>query len=125
MATPNLISFSSNSELLRLQEHSSVSSTTNGDQIQAFLKQTNLDRPGSVSSVSLQLLSTAIGVLFCCIGGSAWCTFVLFRRLQDHIRINTDIYELAVADCPTSSPGRADGAGIPLVSHSPVLPSAG
>jgi hypothetical protein len=73
------------SELLRLQERIKVSSIINGDQIQALLKQTNLDIPGPVSSVSLQLLSTAMGFLFCCIGGSVLYTFVLAFHLQNHI----------------------------------------
>jgi hypothetical protein len=88
----------------------------NGDQIQALLKQTNLDIPGPFSSVSLQLLSTAMGFLFFCIGGSVLYTFVLAFRLQNHIRINTNIYELAYADRRTSS-HQPDGADLPFLSH--------
>ena len=115
------------SQLLRLQEQISVSSTMNGDQIQALLRSHKLDLPSPSSSVFLHLLATATGFLFCCIGGAAWCIFVLFRRLQDHIRLNTDIYELTYSDRRTLFPGRQDntGAGLPLVSSSHVSPSAG
>ena len=81
------------SELLQLQEKTSISSTMNGDQIHILLNHMKNEQPANHPFASTYLLSTAIVILFCCFGGISWHTIVLHRQLRRHLNFNIRLYE--------------------------------
>ena len=81
------------SELLQLQEQTSISSTLNGDQIHILLNNMKNEQPANHPFASTYLLSTAIVILFCCFGGISWYTLVLHRQLRRPLDFNIGLYE--------------------------------
>jgi hypothetical protein len=81
------------SELLQLQEKTSIFSTMNVDQIHILLNNMKNEQPANHPFASTYLLSTAIVILFCCFGGISWYTLVLHRQLRRHLDFNIGLYE--------------------------------
>ena len=80
------------SELLPLQEQTSISSTMKSDQIHMLLNNMKKDQPANHPFASTYLLTTAIVILFCCFGGIGWNTLVLHRQLRRHLDFNVGLY---------------------------------